>query len=50
MSCSAIEAGLKEEEGEDVQSVGICLPKKPLCLMSPALLEVAERLPADGKW
>lgn len=42
-------AGVKKEEGGDVGSDGICLPKEPLHTMSPACLDVAEHLPADGK-
>lgn len=40
-----------EEEGwgGDVQSGGICLPKKPLLTMNPAFLQMAERLPGNGK-
>lgn len=34
----------KKEEREDVQSNGVCLPTKPLGLMSPDVLEVADHL------
>lgn len=46
---SAIKAGVKKEEGGDVQSGGVCLPKKPLCVTRPAFLDELEYLPADGK-
>lgn len=42
-SCSLIKPGVKKEEGGC--SV-FCLPKKPLCVMCPDLLGVAETLPA----
>ena len=42
-------AGVKKEEGEDVWSDGVCLPKKMLCVMIPAFLEVSEHLPGCGK-
>lgn len=35
--------------GGDVQSDGICPPEIPLQVLSPAFLDVAENLPADGK-
>lgn len=35
--------------GGDVQGNGVSLPKKPLHAMSPAFLDMAEHLPADGK-
>lgn len=31
-----------KEEGVDFQSDGACLPKKLLCMMNPAFLEVVE--------
>lgn len=40
---------VKEEEGGDDESDGVCLPKKPLHVLSPAFLGVAEPLPAGGK-
>lgn len=49
VSCSSIKYGVNKEEGWDVWSNGVCIPKKPLRLMSPAFLEVAEHLPANGK-
>lgn len=48
VSCSVIKSGEKEEEGY-VQSDGICPPEIPLQVLSPAFLDVAENLPADGK-
>lgn len=44
VSCSAIKAGVQEYEGGSVGSDGICLPKKPLGMMNPAFLQVAEYL------
>lgn len=46
---STIQTGVKKEEGRGVWSDDICLPKKPLCMTSPAFLEVAEHLPAKGE-
>jgi len=43
-----ITAGGKKKEKGGVQSEGVCLPKEPFHRMSPALLEVAEPLPAYG--
>lgn len=48
-SCSAIKAGVTKEEGQDVWTDVICLPKKLLHVTSPAFLEVAEHLSAEGK-
>lgn len=31
-----------KKEGGDVWRDGVCLPKKPYCMMSPGILEVAE--------
>lgn len=47
-SCLVIKARVKKEKGS-VWSFGIFLPKEFLHVMSPALLEVAEHLPAVGK-
>jgi len=47
--CSAIKEGRKKEDGEDVRSDVLCLPKQPLHVMGPAFLEMAKHLPADGK-
>lgn len=41
-------SGEKKEEGKDVWSAGICLPKKTVQLTGQAFLEVAEHLPANG--
>lgn len=49
MMARSTKAGGKEEEGGDVQSDGVCLPKKPLRVMGPAFLGAAECLPANGK-
>lgn len=48
-TCSAIKAVVKEQEGGDNGSDGVCLPKKSLHVLSPAFLGVAEPLPANGK-
>jgi len=40
--------GNKKDWG-DIQSDGICLPKTPLCMVSPSFLVVAEHLPVNGK-
>lgn len=47
--CSAIKAGRKKEEGEEVQSYFVCFPKKLLHEMNPTLLDMVEHLPADCK-
>lgn len=47
--CSTIKTGGNKEEEGDVQSDGICLPKKLFCMMNSAVLGVAEHLPARGK-
>ena len=47
-SCSATKARVKKGEGKDIWSDGIYPPKKPLCVMSPVLLEVAE-VSVNGK-
>lgn len=47
--CSAVRVGIKKQEGGDVQSDRVCLPKKPFPLMSSAFLQVAEHLTADGE-
>jgi len=47
-SCSPIKAEGRKERG-DVQRDDVCLPKKLLCRMSPASLQVAEYLPGSEK-
>ena len=44
VSCSAIKVGVQKYEGGGIGSDGFCLPKKPLCVMSPAFLQVTEYL------
>lgn len=40
---------VKKEEGGTTGSDGTYLTKEPLPMMSPAVLEAAELLPADGR-
>jgi len=44
-SCWGIEGGMG-----NINSDGVCFAKKPLHVMGPAFLEVAEHLPAHGKY
>lgn len=47
--CSAIKTGGKKMEAGDIGNDGVCLLKKQLHVMSPAFLEMAEKLPANEK-
>lgn len=46
--CSAIKAEVKKE-GVTFGVISGCVPNKPLRMVSPVFLEVAEHLPAHGK-
>jgi len=40
---------MKKGKGRGIQNDENCLSKKPLSMMSPAFLDLAEHLPADVK-
>ena len=51
MSCSAYKAGRRRRKGGDTFGVmAFVLPSNCQAWWSPAFLEMAEHLPADGKW
>lgn len=47
---SVRKAEVKKEKGGDFWSDVICLPNKWLHVVSPGFTEVAEQLPAKGKY